>query len=146
MPKSKELDYAAAKRIVDAIVSKAMEDGGDPVAAAVVDSHGDLLCYARLPGTVKRAYECAINKAFTSAFMGVDTIDLPENLKKRGWSPSDLHALHPDVADRLSILKGGVVVKTGDGSIMGGVAVAGRAGEEDHKLVQVGLKAIVNKP
>jgi glc operon protein GlcG len=60
------IDYQDAKRIVDAIVEKALQLQKAAVIA-VADTHGELIAFARMDGAPLSSILVATNKAYTAA-------------------------------------------------------------------------------
>ncbi|OGB92464.1 MAG: hypothetical protein A2Z31_07970 [candidate division NC10 bacterium RBG_16_65_8] len=109
------------------------KDGKPPIALAVVDRHGDLICFARMDGAPVRTSLLAPNKAYTAARMERDTADTLKMIQDRRI---DI-AFFGDA--RYCGLPGGLVVKAG-GQTVGGIGVSGRSSEEDHELGQIALR------
>lgn len=132
------LKHRESQECVEIILRSAREDGGKPIAVAVVDDYGDLIAFGRMDGASPRAVMGAINKAYTAARMGRDTHVFAQLLKDQGYH-------HDWFGDRrFTGLKGGVAVKAGDECI-GGIGVAGRAAEEDFELTQKALDHLREK-
>ena len=132
------LKHQESQECVEIILQVALQDGGKPVAAAVVDDHGDLIAFGRMDGASPRAVSGAINKAYTAARMGRDTHVFAQLLKDQGYH-------HDWFGDRrFTGLKGGVAVNAAN-SCLGGLGVAGRSAEEDYELTQKGLARLNEK-
>jgi glc operon protein GlcG len=128
------LDLDEARRAVEAILRHA-GDGG-PVAVAVTDANGDLVCYARMDGTTKTAQRMAIRKAYTAARIGADTGVWGEQLAKLGITAAEFGD------PVLTRFQGGICVRTDD-AVAGAIAVSGRRAAEDEALARVGLEALL---
>jgi glc operon protein GlcG len=132
------LKHRESQECVELILRRAAEDGGKPVAAAVVDDYGDLIAFGRMDAASPRAVMGAINKAYTAARLGRDTHVFAQLLKDQGYH-------HDWFGDRrFTGLKGGVAVKVGEGCL-GGIGVAGRAAEDDYQLTQTALDHLNKK-
>src|ERR1700724_4324594 len=113
------IDYSEAKRVVDLIVEKAsqMEKA---VIVAVADSHGELICFARMDGASVSSIVIAMNKAWTAARTGKPTQEIGEKVR----DPQKGH----DIAyygDPRFVGWGGGVPVWKDGDVAGAVAVSG---------------------
>ena len=111
-----------------------------PVAMAIVDEAGNLLAYTCLDNVRMFARRHALRKAYTAAIVGMNTAAHAEGLKKTGRSLSDLGG-----DPNLTIGAGGVVVRSNDGVILGGIGVGGLPPTMDFKdedLAQLGLAAL----
>jgi uncharacterized protein GlcG (DUF336 family) len=62
MQKAESLGLNEARKIVDAIIEASAESEGRPMAAAVVDRHGDLVYFARMDGASPLTVRMSINK------------------------------------------------------------------------------------
>src|SRR5271163_2627929 len=74
------IDYSEAKRAVDLIVEKASQMQ-KAAAIAVADSHGDLICFARMDGAPVSAIGIAMNKAWTAARERKPTKEIGEKVR-----------------------------------------------------------------
>lgn len=130
------LDYAEARRAIDAIVAEVARRGKAAVIA-VADSHGELIALVRMDGAPFSSITVAGNKAFTAARAGKPSFDVGTKVR------------HPDQGFDISYYGdsrycgwgGGVPVKK-DGKVVGSVAVSGLPQEEDMEVVQLGIQAI----
>ena len=128
------LDYAEARRAIDAIVSEVAKRGKAAVVA-VADSRGELIALARMDGAPCSSINVASNKAFTAARAGKPSFDVG----------AKMHAEQADIAyygDPLYVGWGGGVPVKVDGKVVGSVAVSGLPQEEDMEVVQLGIAAI----
>ncbi len=108
-----------------------------PVDMAVVDDAGNLLAYARMDKCLRPTY--AINKAYTSAMRGMDSVNLADQLKALGMS-----SLSEMGDPRLTLIQGGLVVRNpSDNAVLGGIGVGGLpTGKEDEDIARAGLAAL----
>jgi glc operon protein GlcG len=128
------LDYQDAKRIVDAIVEKALQLQKAAVIA-VADAHGELLAFARMDGAPISSIRVARNKAYTAARERKPTQDIGEKIR------------HPDkgfdiafYGDRQFCGWGGGIPIWKDGQVVGAIGVSGLSSAEDMALATVGLE------
>jgi glc operon protein GlcG len=130
------IDYSEAKRAIDRIVEKALEMQ-KPVAAAVADSHGDLICFARMDGARVSPIHIAMNKAWTAARERKPTKEIGEAARH----PEKGH----DIAyygDPKYVGWGGGIPVWRNGEVVGAVAVSGASSNEDTVLAQLGVESI----
>ena len=130
------LDYSDAKRAVDLIVEKAhaMQKAA---SIAVADSHGDLICFARMDGAPVSSIRIAMNKAWTAARERKPTKDIGERIKH----PEKGH----DIAyfgDPNYVGWGGGIPVWKDGEVVGAVAVSGLSSAEDIALATLGVELL----
>src|SRR5437879_9571792 len=130
------IDYSEAKRVVDLIVEKASQMQ-KAVVVAVADSHGELICFARMDGASVSSIAIAINKAWTAARAGKPTQEIGAKVRH----PEKGH----DIAyygDPKFVGWGGGIPVWNQGEVVGAVAVSGLSSIEDIDLATAGIKLI----
>jgi glc operon protein GlcG len=130
------IDYSEAKRTVDLIVEKASQQQRAAVVA-VADSHGDLICFARMDGAPVSSIRVAMNKAWTAARERKSTKDIGERVRH----PEKGH----DIAyygDPQYVGWGGGIPVWKNGEVVGAVAVSGLSSNEDAALAALGAELI----
>jgi glc operon protein GlcG len=130
------IDYSEAKRAVDVIVEKALQMQ-KAAAIAVADSHGDLVCFARMDGAPVSSIRIAMNKAWTAARERKPTKEIGEKVKH----PEKGH----DIAyygDPQYVGWGGGIPVWKNGEVVGAVAVSGLSSNEDSALATLGAELI----
>jgi glc operon protein GlcG len=126
------IDYSEAKRAVELIVQKALQMQ-KAAAIAVADSHGDLICFARMDGAPVSSIRIAMNKAWTAARERRPTTEIGEKVKH----PEKGH----DIAyygDPNYVGWGGGIPVWKNGEVVGAVAVSGLSSNEDIVLATLG--------
>ena len=129
------IDFEQAQAAMKAIIAEATNPVVMPVAIAIVDDAGNMVAYAQMDNVRLYARRHAFRKAYTAAVMGMDTGPHGEQLKERGRTVSDYG--DPNLTPGI----GGVVVKSRDGVIMGGIGVGGYLAR-DEELAAIGLQAM----
>ena len=129
------IDFDQAQTAMKAIIAEATGPVVMPVAIAIVDDAGNMVAYAQMDNVRLYARRHAFRKAYTAAVMGMDTGPHGEQLKERGRTVSDYG--DPNLTPGI----GGVVVRSSDGIIMGGIGVGGYLAR-DEELAQIGLDAM----
>jgi glc operon protein GlcG len=130
------IDYSDAKRAVDLIVERASQMQ-KAAAVAVADSHGDLICFARMDGAPVSSIQIAMNKAWTAARERKPTKEIGEKVKH----PEKAH----DIAyygDPKYVGWGGGIPVLKNGQVVGAVAVSGLSSNEDIALATLGVELI----
>jgi|ERR1017187_8505179 uncharacterized protein GlcG (DUF336 family) len=135
------ISYKEAMHIVDAIVQRASEDGGEPIAVAVVGAAARLVCFSAMDGVMQASIRLSQSKAYSAVIGRRDT---------KCWASM---AKHPTVLDfdmrnwtdnDFTGFTGGVVLRVGD-RVAGGIGVSGRKGTmgpEDQLLQDVELASL----
>ena len=130
------IDYQDAKRIVDAIVQKALEQQKAAVIA-VADAHGELLAFARMDGAPLSSIRVAANKAWTAARERKPTKEIGEKIRhpEKGF----------DIAfygDPKFVGWGGGLPIWRNGQVVGAIGVSGLSSAEDIALATAGLELL----
>jgi glc operon protein GlcG len=132
------IDYSEAKRALDLIVDKASQMQKS-AAVAVADSHGDLICLAKMDGAPISSIRIAMNKAWTAARERKSTKEIGEKAKH----PEKSH----DIAyygDPKYVGWGGGIPVWKNGEVVGAVAVSGLSSNEDIALAALGVELLTN--
>ncbi len=130
------IDYSEAKRALELIVDKASQMQ-KAVVVAVADSHGDLICLARMDGAPVSSIRVASNKAWTAARERKPTKEIGEKVRH----PEKGH----DIAyfgDPQYVGWGGGIPVWKNGEVVGAVAVSGLSSNEDIVLATLGAELI----
>ena len=131
------ISFQQAQAAMKAMAEKALQIPEEPVAMAIVDDAGNIMAYAYMDNLRLFSRRHALRKAYTSAIIGADTGAHAEGLKNQGRNISDLGD------PNLTPGQGGLVVRSKDGVIMGGIGVGGYpSGQRDEDLSRVGLQAM----
>jgi glc operon protein GlcG len=132
------IDYSEAQRIVDRIVEKALQMR-KAASVAVTDSHGDVICFARMDGAPVSSIQIAMNKAWTAARERKPTREIGEKVKH----PEKGH----DIAyygDPKYVGWGGGIPVWRNEAVVGAVAVSGLASKEDIDLATLGVELMAD--
>ena len=131
------LSLDQTQKAMAAMLDKATQEPGRPVAIAIVDDNGDLMGFARMDRCRKGPQRMALRKAYTCANSGQDSKDYAARLAGQGRTVAEMGD------PMLAAVQGGVVVlHPGSGAIMGGIGVSGLAAEEDEAIAKLGLQAL----
>ena len=154
MYEKKVLGLDECLKTVEAMVEENKRQGGLPIAIAIVDEHGDLICFAKMdsvpksPGEVQGYVDSggymAIKKAYTAAHFRGDAKNLAEMMSKMDRKISvDFDARY------VALSQGGAtaIVKPGEKTVYGAIGVGGRVpGEGDEEMARYGLKVMQEIP
>ena len=131
------LDQASV--IVDAVLAKRRELELRPLTVAVLDDGGNLKAFKREdgPGGPLRP-QIAIGKAFGAVGMGLPSRGIEQRALDR---PHFANALIAASGGRVVPVAGGVLIKDGDGEIIGAVGVSGDTSDNDAACAVAGIEA-----
>jgi glc operon protein GlcG len=146
MFKREVLGLKEARAAMTAILEAAEKNPERPIAAAIVDHQGEIVCAFRMDGATPFFNYMAVKKAKSSATTGYNTRDWYAFLEKRGYTANDF-------VPEATRIPGGVAIAPPDGDpgkvflpgerfVLGGIGVSGRSGNEDEALSLVGLEAL----
>ena len=131
------ISFQQAQAAMKAMADKASQAPEAPVAMAIVDDSGNIMAYAQMDKLRLFSRRHAIRKAYTAAIIGTDTGAHAEQLRQQGRSITDMGD------PNLTPGQGGLVVRSRDGVIMGGIGVGGYpSGQTDEDLSRIGLQAM----
>lgn len=135
MVTTESIGLPEARQAIEAILAVVTEQDS-PVAIAVVDAHGDLICSLRADGAAARMGRRSRAKAYTAAILGMDTVVFRDQVVK-----AEGRTLGDWGDPQLTSLQGGLVVKRGD-QVLGGIAMSGNNTARDEQLAGIGLRAM----
>jgi uncharacterized protein GlcG (DUF336 family) len=121
-----QLTLTQSQAIVTAAIQKATALGAN-VSAAVVDSGGNLLAFARMDGAEIAGPILAVDKAYTSVSNRIATHELATLAAPGG----PLFGIQANGGGRFVIFGGGVPLEDAAGTVIGAIGVSGGAVEED---------------
>jgi glc operon protein GlcG len=129
------VSLAEARAVLDASLAYA-EEHGFSVCVAVVDAGGCVRALARMDGATFLATGLAIDKAMTAAATGTPTADFADWL-----SATPVLAAAMAAQEHVALLPGGAPIAL-DGSLAGGVGVAGAPASQEQLIAAAGLAAL----
>ncbi len=136
---AKKLGLEEARAVVEAIL-KAASDRGLNFAAAVVDSGGELIHFARMDDASPLNARMAVNKAYTATKWRQDTKAIKDRLFDMGLGDD-----RRDIAwfgdSRYTPVWGGILLRAGDGTVLGALGESGGTPAQDEEIGQIGARA-----
>ena len=134
-----KLTLEQASVICDATLAKGKEMGLNALTVAVLDDGGHLKAFKREdgPGAALRPH-VAYGKAYGAVGMGRSTRMLSSLAEER---PHFAAALVGVSDGRFVPVPGGVLIKNGDGEIIGSVGVSGDTSDNDEAAGAAGIEA-----
>jgi uncharacterized protein GlcG (DUF336 family) len=110
---------------------------GVPMDIAIVDESGLLLAFERMNGAIIGCIQIAIDKAYTSAVLGIRT----EEEAKVAQPGGQEFGINSSCGGRIIIFAGGVPVKYGK-TVVGAVGCSSGTVDQDSAVAQAGASAI----
>ncbi len=137
------LTLAKATLIVNAGLAHARAKGLKPMTMAVLDAGGHLVAFLREDGSGILRPEIAHGKAWGTLGMGHGGRDLAARSRE---APAFYAAIAVASQGRVIPVPGGVLIRDGQGEVIGAVGVSGDMPDKDeacavHGIEQAGLKA-----
>ncbi len=133
---ARQITLEQAEKVLDACKAEA-RSVGQPMNIAVVDDGGNLVAFAAMDDTKLIGEDISQKKALTSVYFQMDTRDLAP-LVQPG---QPLYGIEATTGGRLVVFGGGVLLRTPDGQVAGGVGVSAGTVDEDHQVAEAGRRA-----
>ena len=132
------LPLAAAQTIIETALAHARKTSLKPLVVAVLDARGVLKAAAAEDGTSLRRYEIAHGKAHGALAFGLGSRALS---KRAAEQPYFIAAATHAANGALIPVPGGVLIRTGDGELLGAVGISGDTSENDEACALAGIAA-----
>jgi len=129
------MELKEAEKITTGSKTKALEMGL-PMCIAVMDSHANLVTFVRTGDTTLDSIQIAIDKAYTSAMIRIDT----RNLGKQCQPGGPIYGFQNNLGGRIVIFPGGLPIFK-DGKLIGSVGVSGGEVDEDEIVAKAGVES-----
>jgi uncharacterized protein GlcG (DUF336 family) len=134
-----ELTLETAQTIITNALKAAREKSFKPLAIVVYDARGALKALLSEDGTSIKRAEIAMGKAYGALALGVGSRALHKMATDRPYFiASATHA----VGGQLVPVPGGVLIKDGQGRILGSVGVSGDTSDNDEIAAAAGIEAV----
>jgi uncharacterized protein GlcG (DUF336 family) len=132
-----ELTVELAQTMVSSALAFARREGLKPVACAVLDDRGTLKAFAADDGTSLARERISQAKAHGALSLGTGSRSLYELADQQPHVVMALGAVVPTLAP----VPGGVLVRDGDGGVIGAVGVSGETSENDERVAVAVIEA-----
>lgn len=127
-----------ARSVIAAAQAKGQELGLQPLAVAVLDTGGHLKAFERQEGASLMRPQIAHGKAYGALAMGLGSRAL---LARAEQQPFFIGAMNALAGGALVPVPGGVLIRDGDGHLMGAVGVTGDTSDNDEACAVAGVEA-----
>jgi uncharacterized protein GlcG (DUF336 family) len=133
-----KLTLVQANKIVETALAKARELKIKPLAVAVLDEAGHVKSLQREDAASMFRNDVAIGKAWASVGMGAASRVLLQRAKE---NPQFFGALAATAQGKFLPQTGAVLIKDGEGNVLGAAGASGGTGEEDEAVCIAGVEA-----
>jgi len=133
-----KLTLEQAMKICEQTLATGREIDCKPLAVAVLDDGGHLKAFMREDNASIMRFEIATGKAWGALGVGMGTRALANMAAER---PAFVNSLVGASAGRLIPVPGGVLIRDGDGEIVGAVGVTGDTSDRDEECALAGIEA-----
>ena len=130
------IGLAEASRIVDEALAHARVHRLQPMTVAVLDARGCILALKTEDGSSLLRPDIASGKAWSALAMGLGTRNLAARAAKL---PSFFAALGTLAHGRVLPVPGGVLIRGGDGGVIGAAGASGDVADQDEACVLAGI-------
>jgi uncharacterized protein GlcG (DUF336 family) len=128
-----------AQNIVAATLAHARSRNMLPLVVAVLDARGSPRSLAAEDGTSLRRSDIAIGKAHGALATGLGSRTL---MKRAETQPHFIAAVTHAVGGSLIPVPGGVLIRDGEGSLVGAIGVSGDTSDNDEAAAIFGIESV----
>lgn len=132
------ITLAQACTIIDATLAKGRAINCLPLAAGVLDAGGHLVAYKREDKSSIMRFDIVFGKAWGALGMGFGSRQIAV---RAAANPVFVGALATASGGRLIPVPGGVLIRDGDGEIIGAIGVSGDTSDRDEECALAGIAA-----
>lgn len=133
------IDLATARTLVAAAREHAAATDCKPMTVVVIDAGGHVVAVEREDGSSTKRFEIAFGKAHGAVSLGLGSRALMERAEQQ---PYFISAAAAAIGGALVPVPGGVLVRNGDGALVGAVGVSGDTSDKDEAVAMAGIKAV----
>jgi len=137
-----ELDLLQANSLIAEVLKAARSRNMPPVAVAVLDTGGHLKALQREDGVSFLRVEIAQAKAWGALGMATNTGLIADRYNQDDLQKGFINALNTMTGGRVVPLPGGVLVRNGEGEIIGAVGAAGGVSSDDEACAIAAIESI----
>lgn len=134
-----ELTLKQANAIITGAIEKAREMGIPPLGVVVLDDSGNLKAMQREDGASMFRGDVATGKAWAAVGMGVSSRALAQRAKD---NPNFFVTLAATAQGRFLPQPGAVLIRDGDGRVIGAAGASGGTGDEDEACCIAGVEGV----
>src|SRR4051794_1605717 len=132
------LDLETARTIVAAARAHGTEQEFKPLTVVVLDPGGNVLAVEREDGASAKRFEIGFGKAHGALALGMGSRAIMARAEQQAYFVA---AVTSAVGGSLVPVPGGVLVRDGDGTLLGAVGVTGDTSDHDEEAAVAGIEA-----
>jgi uncharacterized protein GlcG (DUF336 family) len=132
------ISLAQASTIVDVALKKGRDSKLAPLTVAVLDSGGHLVAFKREDKSGILRFDIAFGKAWGALGMGFGSRTLASRAAK---TPQFFTMLAAASGGRIVSNPGGVLIRDGEGNIVGACGISGDTSDKDEMCAVAGIEA-----
>lgn len=133
------LNLDTARTLLAAARAHGAQEGFKPLTVVVLDAGGHLLAAEREDGSSNKRFEIAFGKANGALAMGVGSRALMARAEEQAYF---IAAATSAIGGSLVPVPGGVLVRDGEGKLLGAVGVTGDTSDHDEAAAVVGIESV----
>lgn len=127
-----------ADKIIDAIIARARELNCRPISVVVVEPGAVVKAFKKEDGSAMLRFEMAMGKAYATLALGRSSSLVRVRTEQR---PLFMDFLFKASEDKIFAEGGGMLIRAGDGALLGAVGVTGDTQAQDEALAEHGIRA-----
>lgn len=132
------LDLDTARTIIAGTRAHGASRGLKPLTVVVLDDGGHVLAVEREDGSSMKRFEIGFGKAHGALSLGMGSRSIMGRAEQQ---PYFIAAVTAAVGGALVPVPGGVLVRRGDGTLLGAVGVTGDTSENDEAAAVAGIES-----
>lgn len=130
------LDLETARSIIAGARAHAAGAGFKPLTVVVLDAGGHVVAVEREDGSSMKRFEIGYGKAYGALALGMGSRSIMGRAEEQ---PYFIAAVTSAVGGSLVPVPGGVLVRDGDGVLLGAVGVTGETSDNDEAAAVAGI-------
>jgi uncharacterized protein GlcG (DUF336 family) len=132
------LDLETARTIIAGARAHAKEAGFKPMTVVVLDGGAHVVAAEREDGSSMKRFEIGFGKAHGALSLGMGSRSIMARAEQQ---PFFIAAVTSAVGGSLVPVPGGVLVRSGDGELLGAVGVTGDTSDNDEAAAVAGIES-----
>ena len=132
------LTLGKARTIIKSALAKGKEMDFNPLSVVVLDAGGHVIAFEREDGASVGRFEIALGKAYGCVMLGLSG----SAIQTRGEAQTVfVDAMNGAFGGRFVPVKGGVLIRDDEGTLLGAVGITGDTSDNDAYCAAAGIEA-----